>query len=226
MKIEFPAMPYGYGALAPHISAETLELHHGKHQRAYFDKLGKLLAEEGQGAAVADEAGAPLEAVIRRTAKGRGASAKSIFNNAAQLWNHSFFWASMAPQGGGGEPAGAIGEAIKQAFGDYGQFREKFLKAAEIFGSGWVWVSARGGKLEIEALSNAGTPVADDKAVPLLVVDVWEHAYYVDYRNRRPEFVKVFLDKLVNWSFADQRLAAGRSEFEPTASASASDLAA
>lgn len=224
MNIEFPAMPYGYGALAPHISAETLELHHGKHQRAYFDKLTKLLAEEGQGEA--DGAGAPLEALIRRTAKGRGASAKSIFNNAAQLWNHSFFWASMAPQGGGGEPAGPLADAIKQSFGDYGQFREKFLKAAEIFGSGWVWVSARAGKLEIEALSNAGTPIADGKAVPLLVVDVWEHAYYVDYRNRRPEFVKVFLDKLVNWTFASQRMAANRSEFEPAAPAAASDLAA
>ena len=207
MRIECPPLPFAYDALAPHLSAETLHLHHDKHQRAYFDKLCGLV--EGT-----ELAGLDLETIIASTAKARGAKEKAIFNNAAQVWNHSFFWHSMAP-GGGSPPADLMGR-MERDFGGFAEFREKFAAAATgLFGSGWVWLAERKGKLEILALSNAGTPIADGASCPLLTLDVWEHAYYVDFRNRRDRFVAAFLDHLANWNFAAERLKARTAAFDP-----------
>jgi Fe-Mn family superoxide dismutase len=210
MRIECPPLPFAYEALAPHMSGETLHLHHDKHQKAYFDKLRGLV----EGTEFAD---LDLETIIASTAKARGAEQKAIFNNAAQVWNHSFFWQSMTP-GGGGMPPAALAERLDRDFGGFDGFREKFKAAATgLFGSGWVWLAERKGKLEILALSNAGTPIADGASRPLLTLDVWEHAYYVDFRNRRDQFVAAFLDHLANWDFAAQRLKSGSAKFDPAA---------
>ncbi len=196
MAFTLPALPYARDALAPHISENTLNYHYGKHHQAYVDNLNKLL--DGT-----PEADASLEDVIR----GAEGSKPGVFNNAAQVWNHTFYWHSMKP-GGGGEPTGAIAAAIKDAFGDYAGFRKAFAEAgATQFGSGWAWLVAKGGKLEVRKTGNAETPVTDTSVTPLLTMDVWEHAYYLDFQNARPKYIETFLDSLVNWDFANQNLA-------------------
>ena len=193
MAFELPPLPYAKEALAPHISAETLEFHHDKHHAAYVNKLNELVAADAKWQ------GKSLEDIIR-TAEG------PVFNQAAQVWNHTFYWHSMAPKAGG-EPTGAIADAIKTAFGGFAEFKEKFSKAAEgQFGSGWAFLSkGADGKLVIDATSNAGNPMRDGKK-PILTCDVWEHAYYIDYRNARPKYVASWWN-LVNWEFANKNLA-------------------
>ena len=192
MAFELPALPYPDTALEPHYSQKTFSFHHGKHHRAYVDNLNKLVA------------GSPLETksleeIIRETAGNPEKTA--IFNNAAQVWNHTFFWDSMKP-GGGGAPGGELGEKLAATFGSLEGFVDQFKAAAAArFGSGWVWLVADNGELRITSTPNAEQPVAPG-VTPLLVVDVWEHAYYLDYQNRRPDFVQAFFDKLVNWGFA------------------------
>ena len=190
MEHVLPELPYPKDALVPHISAETLQYHHGKHHAAYVANLNKLVV----GTEFAEAA---LEEIIRR-------ASGPIFNNAAQVWNHTFYWNCLAPKAGG-EPAGPLAEAIARQFGSFAQFKEKLTAAAvSHFGSGWAWlVREAGGKLGIESSSNAGNPLRDGKT-PLLTCDVWEHAYYVDYRNARPAYVDAFW-KLVNWRFVESR---------------------
>jgi Fe-Mn family superoxide dismutase len=192
MTIELPALPWPKDSLAPHISAETLDYHHGKHHQAYVTNLNKLIAGTPQE-------NASLEEIVKNSSGG-------VFNNAAQVWNHTFYWNSMKP-GGGGEPTGAIASAINASFGSYAAFREQFVAAATTqFGSGWAWLVKSGDKLEIVKTSNAETPLTTDKK-PLLTIDVWEHAYYVDFRNARPKYIDTFLDSLINWDFANANLA-------------------
>jgi superoxide dismutase, Fe-Mn family len=184
-----PPLPYAPDALAPHMSKETFEYHHGKHHQAYVTNLNNLVP----GTEFAD---LPLEDIVRK-------SSGPIFNNAAQVWNHTFFWSCMKPAGGG-EPQGALATAINTKWGSYAAFKEAFTKSAVgNFGSGWTWlVKKADGSVDIVNTSNAATPLTTpDK--PLLTIDVWEHAYYVDYRNARPKFVETFLASLVNWSFAE-----------------------
>jgi Fe-Mn family superoxide dismutase len=197
MAFELPALPYAETALGPYYSAKTISFHHGKHHKAYVDNLNKL-------AAGTEFEGKPLEDVVRAAA-GKPDKA-AIFNNAAQIWNHTFFWQSMKPAGGG-KPTGAVAAKIDQAFGSYEKFVEQF-KATAVgrFGSGWGWLVAEGGTLKIVATPNAETPITAGQT-PLFTVDVWEHAYYLDYQNRRPDFVQAFLDHLVNWDFASANLA-------------------
>ena len=187
MEHKLPELPYAKTALAPHISAETLEFHYGKHHATYVANLNKLIV----GTEFAEAA---LEHIIKKASGG-------IFNNAAQVWNHTFYWNSLSPKGGG-EPSGALADAIVKSFGSFAAFKEKLTSAAVTqFGSGWAWlVKNADGSLGIEQTSNAGTPLKDGKQ-PLLTVDVWEHAYYVDYRNARAAYVEAFW-KLVNWDFA------------------------
>ncbi|MDE1940311.1 MAG: superoxide dismutase [Alphaproteobacteria bacterium] len=197
MTIKLPDLPYGIDALAPHVSASTLEFHHEKHHQAYVTNTNKLIA----GTELADKS---LEELIAIAAK--SPDKKALFNNAAQTWNHTFLWHSMAPNGGG-KPHGAIAERITQDFKGYDSFVEAFTAAATgQFGSGWAWLVLNGSKLEVTATANAETPLVHGK-VPLLTIDVWEHAYYLDYQNRRPDYVKTFLDKLVNWDFVNANLA-------------------
>ena len=192
-----PPLPWSEQALGPVISARTIGLHYGKHHRTYVNKLNELVA----GTRFADM---PLEQVVRESA-GKPDSQK-VFNNAAQTWNHTFFWNCLRP-GGGGRPSGAVASRIDADLGGYDKFRERFAQAAvDCFGSGWAWLVDKEGKLDIVATSNAGTPIAGG-GTPLLTIDVWEHAYYVDYENRRPEFVNAVIDKLLNWDFAAQQLA-------------------
>jgi Fe-Mn family superoxide dismutase len=197
MAFELPPLPYPDTALEPHYSAKTFSFHHGKHHKAYVDNLNKLLP------------GSPyenntLEEIIRQTAGDQ--SKAGFFNNAAQVWNHTFFWNCMKPSGGG-RPTGLLGERIDQSFGGYEKFAEQF-KAAAVgrFGSGWAWLISELGELKVMSTPNAENPMSLGK-VALLTVDVWEHAYYLDYQNRRPDFVQVFLDHLVNWDFVAQNLA-------------------
>ncbi|MCB1322114.1 MAG: superoxide dismutase [Leptospiraceae bacterium] len=196
MAITLPDLPYAKDALAPHISANTLDFHYGKHHNAYVTKLNDAINGT-------DLAGASLEDIIKKTA---GDSARSgIFNNAAQVWNHTFYWNSMKP-GGGGAPSGAIGDKINAAFGSFDKFKEEFKNAAATqFGSGWAWLIEDGGKLAVMKTLNADLPLAHGKKA-LLCIDVWEHAYYLDYQNRRPDYITTFLDHLVNWDFANQNL--------------------
>lgn len=197
MAIKLPELPYARNALAPHISEETLNFHYGKHHQAYVDNLNKMIADRP----LAD---ASLEEIILESA-GRSES-QGIFNNAAQVWNHTFYWNSMKP-GGGGEPGGDIAEAIKRDFGGYDAFRKAFAEAgATQFGSGWAWLIAKGDKLEVRKTPNAELPITEKGVTPLLTMDVWEHAYYLDYQNKRPAYIDVFLDKLVNWDFANESL--------------------
>ncbi len=188
MSFELPALPYARDALAPHISAETLDYHYGKHHQTYVTNLNKLVAADPS------LEGKSLEDLIRTTSGG-------VFNNAAQVWNHTFYWNGLRP-GGGGEPTGALADAIVAAFGSFAAFKEKFSAAAAgQFGSGWAWlVKNAAGGLEIVTTGNAGCPLTDGK-VPVLTCDVWEHAYYVDYRNARPAYVAAWWN-LVNWDFA------------------------
>jgi superoxide dismutase, Fe-Mn family len=192
-------LPYPENALEPLISARTLALHHGKHHAGYVAKLNELVAGTRY-------AGQTLEAIILATAK--DAKATAIFNNAAQIWNHDFLWRSMRPAGGGA-PEGRIKTALARDFGSDARLHESFAKAAAgQFGSGWVWlVAGKDGRLEVTATSNADTPLTEGK-VALLTIDVWEHAYYLDYQNRRADYVAAWLEKLVNWRFAEENLGA------------------
>lgn len=198
MAFELPALPYAQDALEPHISANTLSFHHGKHHNTYVVNLNKLV--EGT-----DLEGKSLEDVI--TASAGDASKAGIFNNAAQVWNHTFYWNSMSPTGGG-KPTGAIAEKIDADFGGYDAFVEEFKTAgATQFGSGWAWLVLDGGKLKVTKTPNADLPLAHGQSA-LLTMDVWEHAYYLDYQNRRPDYIATYLDKLVNWDFANANLSA------------------
>ncbi len=201
-----PKLPYAEDALAPHISARTMALHHGKHHKAYIDTLNKLLV----GDSMAD---LPLEDVIRQS---HGIAARhSIFNNAAQAWNHDFFWKSMTP-GGGGAPSGAIEAVIGRDIGGALAMHEAFTKtAAAHFGSGWIWLVLNDDKIEIVSTHDANLPPVHGRTA-LLTCDLWEHAYYLDHENRRPEFVEAFLNHLVNWDFANANLAAARARSAKT----------
>ncbi len=192
MTFELPDLPYDKEALAPHISAETLEFHHGKHHATYVKTLNDLVAGT-------EHENAPLEDVIK------AADAGPLFNNAAQHWNHSFYWNCMSPSGGG-QPTGEVADAINSAFGSYDSFAEKFTDAAKTqFGSGWAWLADAGNGLEIMKTPNADLPLKHS-AKALLTIDVWEHAYYIDYRNARPDYIKTFLDSLLNWDFVAQNM--------------------
>jgi Fe-Mn family superoxide dismutase len=195
--IELPPLPYAQDALAPVISAQTLSFHYGKHHKAYVDNLNKLVA----GTELSET---PLEQVIAAVA---GKPDKvGIFNNAAQTWNHTFFWGSLKPNGGGA-PTGAVGKGIDAAFGGSDNFKKEFANAAMTqFGSGWAWLVADKGALRIVKTGNADTPLTMG-LTPLLTIDVWEHAYYLDYQNRRADFVAAVIDKLLNWEFANANLA-------------------
>jgi len=193
MTIELPPLPYAIDALAPTLSQETLEYHYGKHHQTYVTNLNNLIADT-------DHADASLEEIIL------AADAGPLFNNAAQVWNHTFYWNSLTPSGGG-EPSGAIADAIDASFGSYSQFRTDFAAAATTqFGSGWAWLVKSGDGLEIVKTSNADLPLKHGKTA-LLTIDVWEHAYYIDYRNARPGYINAFLDDLLNGDFANANLA-------------------
>ncbi|MFO7913379.1 MAG: superoxide dismutase [Desulfotignum sp.] len=197
MSVILPELPYKKDALAPHISARTLDFHHGKHHNAYVTNLNRLIEKS-------DLTGETLEAIIRKTA-GHPEQA-GIFNNAAQVWNHTFFWHSIKP-GGGGTPTGDAAKKIEADFGGYDLFVQQFKDAALAqFGSGWAWLVVQDGKLAILKTSNADTPVAHG-IKPLLTVDVWEHAYYLDYQNRRGDYIDAFINHLVNWEFVNSQLA-------------------
>lgn len=192
MAFTLPDLPYAKDALEPHISAETLEYHHGKHHNAYVTNLNGLV--EGT-----DLAGKSLEEIV---AVGEGAT----FNNAAQVWNHTFYWSCMRP-GGGGAPSANLAAAIDRDFGSFDAFKEQFSKSgATLFGSGWTWLVLEGSTLKITQTSNADLPLKHGQT-PLLTMDVWEHAYYVDYRNARPKYIETFLASLVNWDFVAANLA-------------------
>ena len=200
MTFELPPLPFAKNALEPHISARTFEFHHGKHHQAYVTNLNNLVKDSPL-------ASQSLEEIIRATAKDD--SKAGIFNNAAQVWNHTFFWNSMKP-GGGGQPTGAAATAINGAFGSYDKFKEEFKQAgATQFGSGWAWLVADGGKLKVTKTANAVNPMSQGQTA-LLTCDVWEHAYYLDYQNRRPDFIAAFLEHMVNWDFVGQNLAKAR----------------
>ncbi len=191
MAITLPDLPYATDALAPHLSPETFEFHHGKHHKAYVDNLNKMI--EGT-----DHESKSLEEIIMSSEGG-------VFNNSAQIWNHTLYWNSMAP-GGGGTPSGAAGDAINEAFGSYDAFRDEFKKAAVgQFGSGWAWLVLDGGKLAVMATANADLPMKHGKTA-VVTCDVWEHAYYIDYRNRRPDYVDTFLDHLIDWKAVEAAL--------------------
>ena len=194
MKIQDPTLPYDMDALDPYMSEKTLSYHFGKHHHAYVNKLRKLV--DGT-----DFEDLGLEEII---AKARKEGNVAIFNNAAQAWNHDFFWKSLSPKGG--KPDGKIKELVESGFGSVDDFKTKFAAAATgLFGSGWVWLLLDQGEVKITTGSNADTPV-DTAAVPLLTLDVWEHAYYLDYQNERGKFVDAFLDRLINWNFAESNL--------------------
>jgi Fe-Mn family superoxide dismutase len=193
MAFELPPLPYAQDALAPHISAETLEYHYGKHHKTYVDNLNKAVAGT-------DNENASLESIIM-SAEG------PLFNNAAQVWNHTFFWSCLTPNGGG-QPTGAILDRINADFGGYDAFRAQLTEAGLTqFGSGWAWLVEDGGKLAIMKTPNADLPMKHGVKA-LFTIDVWEHAYYIDYRNARATFIDVVLDNLVNWDFVAENLAA------------------
>ncbi|MGB0188278.1 MAG: superoxide dismutase [Fe] [Aequoribacter sp.] len=193
MSFELPTLPYAKDALEPHISAETLEFHYGKHHQTYVDKLNGLV--DGT-----DMASKSLEDIVKTSEGG-------VFNNAAQVWNHTFYWNCLSPNGGG-DATGAIADAITAAFGSFDAFKEQFTNSAiNNFGSGWTWlVKNADGSVAIVNTSNAATPLTDASVTPLLTVDVWEHAYYVDYRNARPKYMEAFW-ALVNWDFVNANFA-------------------
>ncbi|MFN2328937.1 MAG: superoxide dismutase [Chromatocurvus sp.] len=187
MAFELPALPYEKNALEPHISAETLEYHYGKHHKTYVDKLNGMV----EGTDMADKS---LEDVVKAASGG-------MFNNAAQVWNHTFYWNCLSPNGGGA-PEGELAAKISEAFGSIDKFKDEFTNSAiGNFGSGWTWlVQKKDGSVAIVNTDDAGTPLTDDSVTPLLTVDVWEHAYYIDYRNARPRYMEAFW-ALVNWDF-------------------------
>jgi superoxide dismutase, Fe-Mn family len=200
MAFELPPLPYPKDGLEPHMSMRTLEFHHGKHHKTYVDTLNRLVK------------GTPFESqslaeVIKASA--REEAKTQIFNNAAQAWNHQFFWSCMRPRGGG-QPAGELAKRIDQAFGGLDKFKAAFKQAATTqFGSGWAWLVLDAGALKLTTTANAMNPLAQGQTA-LLACDVWEHAYYLDYQNRRADFVQTFLDHLVNWEFAARTLSAAR----------------
>ena len=193
MAFELPALPYAKNALVPHISEETLEFHHGKHHNAYVTNLNNLIPGT-------EFEGKSLEDIVKSSSGG-------IFNNAAQIWNHTFYWHSLSPTGGGA-PTGAVGEAISKTWGSFEKFKEEFNKmAVGNFGSSWTWlVKKADGSLAIVNTSNAGTPITEAGTTPLITVDLWEHAYYIDFRNLRPKYLEAFW-ALVNWEFANTNFA-------------------
>ena len=198
MSIELPDLPYAADALEPHISARTFEFHHGKNHKAYVDKLNAAIG----GTRYETQS---LEEII---AASNEASDAGVFNNAAQTWNHTFLWHSMSPNGGGA-PSGALADAINKKFGDFDSFKSAFKNAAMgQFGSGWAWLVRTGDGVDIVTTGNADTPLVHG-TTPLLTLDVWEHAYYLDYQNKRDAYVDVFLDELANWDFAAENFAAG-----------------
>ena len=187
MAIELPPLPYAQDALAPHISGETLEYHYGKHHQAYVTNVNKMYDGDKS-----------LEALVQSSDGG-------LFNNAAQVWNHTCYWNSMKP-GGGGDPMGAVLDAIDGAFGSVADFKQQFSEAAMTqFGSGWAWLALDGGQMKILKTPNADTPLAHGQTA-LLTCDVWEHAYYIDYRNARAKYVATFLDHLANWDHVAARM--------------------
>jgi Fe-Mn family superoxide dismutase len=188
MTFELPALPYAKDALAPHISAETIEYHYGKHHQTYVTNLNNLVPGT-------EFEGLSLEEIIKKSSGG-------IFNNAAQVWNHTFYWNSLSPNGGGA-PTGGLANAIDRTFGSFDKFKEEFTKCAvTTFGSGWAWlVKNANGSLELVSTSNAGCPLTAGQT-PILTCDVWEHAYYIDFRNLRPKYLEAFW-ALVNWEFAN-----------------------
>lgn len=193
MAFELPQLPYAKDALVPHISEETLEYHYGKHHQTYVTNLNNLVPGT-------EFEGLSLEEIIKKSSGG-------IFNNAAQIWNHTFYWNSLSPNGGG-EPTGDLANAIDRSFGSFAEFKEQFTKCAvTTFGSGWAWlVKNSDGSLQLVSTSNAGCPLTEGQT-PLLTCDVWEHAYYIDYRNARPKYLEAFWS-LVNWDFAAENYAA------------------
>jgi Fe-Mn family superoxide dismutase len=196
MAFHLPDLPFDRQALAPHMSAETLEFHHGKHHKAYVDKTNALVGDKGL-------AGASLADVIRAAAE-RGD--KGLFNNAGQMWNHNFFWQCLAPAEGQ-RPTGRLAQLIDQDFGSTEAMLAKLKEeAVGHFASGWAWLLLDRGSLRITSLHDADTPVGHEGMQPLLTVDVWEHAYYIDYRNARPDFLDAVLNKLVNWEFVARNL--------------------
>jgi Fe-Mn family superoxide dismutase len=194
MAFSLPPLPYAKDALAPHISAETLDYHYGKHHQAYVTNLNKLI--EGK-----PEEKKSLEEIITSSEAG-------VFNNAAQIWNHTFYWSSMKPQGGG-QPKGDLLAAIARDFGSFDKFKEEFTTAATTqFGSGWAWLVLQNGKLSVTKTGNADLPMKHGQKA-LLTLDVWEHAYYIDFRNARPKYIETFLTSLANWDFAAENLKKG-----------------
>ena len=195
MPFTLPDLPFAKDALGPHMSAETLDYHHGKHHKAYVDKTNGMLAEKG----LTD---ASLIEVIK-AAKEKGD--KGLFNNSAQIWNHSFFWQCLAPAGST-QPSGRLRDLISESFGDEQAMLDKLAtESVNHFASGWGWLVLNNGKLEVTSLHDADTPAVHG-LVPLLTIDVWEHAYYIDYRNERPKFVKSVLENIINWDFVAQNL--------------------
>lgn len=193
MEHKLPQLPYAMDALQPHISKETLEFHYGKHHQTYVTNLNNLI----KGTEFENSS---LEDIVRKSSGG-------MFNNAAQVWNHTFYWFCLSPKGGG-QPSGALADAIKKKFGSFDEFKKQFTQTAvTTFGSGWAWlVKNTDGSLELVSTSNAQTPLTQAGKIPLLTCDVWEHAYYVDYRNRRPDYVAAFWN-LVNWEFVAKNFA-------------------
>jgi len=192
MAIELPPLPYAQDALEPHISKETLEFHYGKHHNTYVVKPNGLI--DGT-----PDAGKSLEEIVKSSSGG-------VFNNSAQVWNHTFYWNCLSPNGGGA-PSGKVADAINAAFGSFDEFKAKFTESAvNNFGSGWTWLVKKGdGSVAIVNTSNAATPLTDASVTPVLTVDVWEHAYYIDYRNARPNYMEAFW-KLVNWDFVNSNM--------------------
>jgi Fe-Mn family superoxide dismutase len=215
MSIELPNLPYPYDALKPYISDVTLKTHHGKHHRAYVDKTNELVRGT-------DLAGATLEAIVKASAQRADAPARALFNAAAQAWNHGFYWNSLRPQGGRG-PQGALAARIRAEFGNEEAFASAFKAAATgHFGSGWAWLAIDGTSLKIATTSNADTPIVHGQT-PLLVLDVWEHAYYLDHQERRAAYVAGVVEHLLNWEFAGRAFerAKGRASPEPAAASPA-----
>ncbi len=194
MAFKLPALPYSLDALSPHISKETLEYHYGKHHQLYVDKLNKALETESK------YRGLSLEDIIRKSREGK------VFNNAAQVWNHTFYWNCMSPDGGGA-PEGAMKSAVEKAFGSFEDFQEKFNdQSATLFGSGWTWlVKDAQGELKIRQTKDAENPLIFEGEIPLLTCDMWEHAYYIDFRNAKAKYLEAFW-KVVNWEFVESQL--------------------
>jgi superoxide dismutase, Fe-Mn family len=201
---ELPPLPYETGDLAPVLSSETLEVHHGRHHARYVETLNRLLREQNFSAHT-------LEEVIRIA---HASGARGLFNNAAQAWNHTFFWQSMVPEPS--QPGSLLTSAVFLTFGNMDRLRERFIsEGAAHFGSGWVWLVAKAGKLEVVSTHDAGNPIVDDETTPLLACDVWEHAYYIDYRQDRPKWLAAWWDTVANWNLAESQFNASLGHGEP-----------